>query len=97
MQNITVVTIVYFLLYTTGEFPIITNRLKVTIKKLDKANEPSIKSIVINKKPDCKDTTLISNGSTICGINNVSLDLINKYYLIITTYKDVAARYNLGG
>ena len=53
-----------------------------------------IRTVVMSKKPVCKNTTLNPFEDTICSIN-VSLDFYNKYYVIVASYKEITEKYNL--
>jgi len=84
-----------FVLANAGTVPINTEELKVTVEQYDKVSESFEKAVIINGKPTCNPKQVSPNGDTNCEIKAPRLDLKNKYYVIIATYKGVTAQNTL--
>ena len=86
---------VKFVLANMGSTPIETGQLKVTIEEYKKADGSFLGTKVLNANPSCNPRTINPNQDATCSVSASGLDLTNKYYLIIATYKGSRAEYTL--
>ena len=86
---------VKFVLTNMGGVPIDTSQLKVTIEEYEKIDGSFVGTKVLDATPQCDPETVAPNQDTTCSVSASGLDLKNRYYIIIATYKGVTAHYTL--